>query len=61
MFKVNNKDSRTTPFVNFDHISHLVLVFLLLTLNVQLPAAKTYFAKEASEKNNVKHKSKSKL
>ena len=21
MFKVNNKDSRTTPFVNFDHIS----------------------------------------
>ena len=28
MFKVNNKDTRTTPmgvFVNFEHISHLVL------------------------------------
>ena len=24
--------------VNFEHISHLVLVFLLLTLNIQLPA-----------------------
>ena len=43
MFKVNNKDTRTTPLawrrsdvfiVNFEHISHLVLVFLLLTLNM---------------------------
>ena len=36
MFKVNNKDTRTMPgvfIVNFEHISHLVLVFLLLTLN----------------------------
>ena len=24
--------------VNFEHISHLVLVFILLTLNKQLPA-----------------------
>ena len=33
MFKVNNKDTRTGVFiVNFEHISHLVLVFLLLTL-----------------------------
>ena len=33
MFKVNNKDNRTGIFiVNFEHISHLVLVFLLLTL-----------------------------
>ena len=24
--------------VNFEHISHLVLVFLILTLNMQLPA-----------------------
>ena len=34
MLKVNNKDARTTPgvfIVNFKHISHLVLVFLLLT------------------------------
>ena len=72
MFKVNNKDTRTTLqcshhietsqlicsanqltgfymmgtlerrsgvfIVNFEHISHLVLVFLLLTLNMQLPA-----------------------
>ena len=27
-----------TFIVNFEHISHLVLVFLLLTLNMQLPA-----------------------
>ena len=37
MFQVNNKDTRTT------HISHLVLVFLLLTLNMQLPTG--YFSK----------------
>ena len=29
--------------VNFEHISHLVLVFLLLTLNMQLPAGKQLF------------------
>ena len=37
MFKVNNKDARTMPgifIVNSEHISHLVLVFLLLTLNI---------------------------
>ena len=40
MFKVNKKDIRTTPsfsgifLVNFEHISHLVFVFLLLTLNM---------------------------
>ena len=40
MFKVNNKDRRTTSvasfccLVIFEHISHLVLVFLLLTLNM---------------------------
>ena len=43
MFKVNNKDTRTTPsllfdifgifIVNFEHISHLVPVLLLLTLS----------------------------
>ena len=46
MFKVNNSDTRTTPMalflclynVNFENISHLVLVFVLLTLNMQLPA-----------------------
>ena len=39
MFKVNNKDTTTTPgmfIVNFKHISYLVLVFLLLTLNMEL-------------------------
>ena len=44
MFKVNNKDAISVVlvslFVNFEHISHLVLVFLLLTLNMQLPAGK---------------------
>ena len=46
MFKSHNKDTRTTPdarrrsgvfIVNFEHISHLVLVFLLLTLNMEMP------------------------
>ena len=45
MFEVNNKDTRTTPWrrsgvfiVNLEHISHFVLVFLLLTLNMKLLA-----------------------
>ena len=40
MFKVNNKAWRRSDvfIVNFEHTSHLVLVFLLLTLNMQLPA-----------------------
>ena len=36
MFKVGNKGTKTMPgvlIVNFEHISHLVLVFLLLTLS----------------------------
>ena len=33
MFKVNNKDTRTMPLA-IEHISHLALVFLLLTLNM---------------------------
>ena len=32
MFKVNNKDTGVF-IVNFKHISHFVLVFLLLTFN----------------------------
>ena len=49
MYKVNNRNTRTrceiVPMcqlrhsgvfkINFEHISHLVLVFLLLTLNVR--------------------------
>ena len=35
MFKVNTKDTGVI-FVSFEHISHLGLVFLLLTLNMQL-------------------------
>ena len=42
MFKVNNKDTRNDAndvvsgvfIVNFEHISHLALEFLLLTLNM---------------------------
>ena len=41
MFKVNNKKPERRQWgrsgifiVNFEHISHLVLVFLLLTLNM---------------------------
>ena len=36
MFKVNNNDSRNSgvPIVNFEQISDLVPVFLLLNLNM---------------------------
>ena len=44
MFKVDNKDTRRRQWgrsgvfiVNFEHISHPVLVFLLLPLNVRMP------------------------
>ena len=48
MLKVNNEDTRTTPgvnfehifIVNFEHISHFALVFLLLTLNMYLLTGK---------------------
>ena len=50
MFKVNNKTARTTPWrrsgvfiVNFEHISPLFLVFLLLILNMQMPAGSNSF------------------
>ena len=37
MFKVNNKDANLMSsgvfIVNFEHVSHLVLLFLLLPLN----------------------------
>ena len=37
----NNARRRSNVFiVNFEHIPHLVLVFLFLTLNMQLPARK---------------------
>ena len=36
MFKVNNKDG--VVIVNFKRISHIVLVFLLLTLSSQMLA-----------------------
>ena len=38
MFKVNNKDSSGVFIVNFEHISYLAQVFLLLTLNRKMPA-----------------------
>ena len=45
LFKVNNKDRRTTSLtnsgvfiVNFEHISYLVLEFLLSSLNSYIPA-----------------------
>ena len=39
MFKVNNKNTRTVPLLlTLEHILHLALVFLLLTLNMHLPA-----------------------
>ena len=46
MFKVGNEDTRSTPLAyrsgvfiaNIEHISHLVLVCLLLTLTMKMPA-----------------------
>ena len=50
-FEICSKLAIKTPerrsgvfIVNFEHISHLVLVFLLLTLNMQLPAGDYLFA-----------------
>ena len=42
IFKINNRNINVrrrsgASIVNFEHISHLVLVFLLLTLNMYLP------------------------
>ena len=37
MFRFNNKDT-SVFIVNFEHISHLFVVFLLLTLGRQMPA-----------------------
>ena len=46
MFKVKNKDTRITTscvfIVNFDHISHLFLMFPLLNLSMYLFARKVY-------------------
>ena len=42
--------------VNFEHISQLVLVFLLLTLNMQMPTGTGFFRSSSSEelcKKNV--------
>ena len=41
MFKTNNSDTRTTPMallLTLNIFRKFVLVFLLLTLNMQLPA-----------------------
>ena len=51
MFKVNNKDTRmmsnvdwmmSASIVDFEQISHLFLMFLLLTLNKQMPVVSVY-------------------
>ena len=38
MFKVNTWRRSVIFIINFEHISHLVLVFLLLTLSRYMPA-----------------------
>ena len=38
-------DANGVFFVNFEHISHLILVFLLLTLDIKLPAKELLFGK----------------
>ena len=59
MFKVNNKDvyvyRRSDVYlvnINFKHISHLFLVFLLLTLNKSMFAGVSK-KKYASNKSNL--------
>ena len=45
MFKVNNRNTRTKSgvfIVNFEHISHLALMVLLLTLNMGKLNVKTH-------------------
>ena len=42
MLEVSNKDT-SVFIINFDYISHLALVFLLLTLNMKLPAGQAVF------------------
>ena len=39
--------------VNFEHISHLILMFLLLTLNMELPAGKDLFSLDFLSTNKV--------
>ena len=52
LLKVNNRNTRTRcEMFNFKHISQLALVFLLLTLNMQLPAVS-----ELTLRNNKKGK-----
>ena len=42
--QLNQPRRRADVFiVNFEHISHLVLVYLLLTLSMQLPAGKSFY------------------
>ena len=41
MSKVNNKHGRKS-FCNFEHVSHLLIVFLLLTLNIQMFVGKLF-------------------
>ena len=40
---------------NFEYISHLILVFLLLTLNMQLPAGKVSVVKSVTNSRCVHH------
>ena len=67
MFKVNNKSPRMTPVtvfssgvfvVKFEDISHLVLVFLLLTLKMYMPAGESKMSENGCfkgfiEQNNL--------
>ena len=63
MLKVNDKDTRMTPIfiANFEHISHLVLMFLLLTLNMYMRAGhqqktnKAVHGKNSCEKYSIFH------
>ena len=61
MFKVNNQNKRTTSVtssgvftVNFEHISHHFLVFLLLTFNKKILGGKAWVHDFTKRKNLVK-------
>ena len=57
VFKVNNREIRTTSFcffiVNFEDISHLFLVFLLLTLTTYLLAGELSWFSDDTRENTM--------
>ena len=52
MFKVNNKDTRTTS-LTIEQISHLTLMFLLLTLNRKFNCPLEFLSESIKKKKKI--------